>query len=77
MNDPLFISEILHPLLGKGCPDDVPRQVLHRFLFFRLDTVPAEDMKSGMPPCVSENTHRQLDKPLFLSDDKSLATVIR
>jgi hypothetical protein len=50
IDDRSFISEILHPFLGKGCPDDVPRQVLHGLLFFRLDAVPAEDMESSDRP---------------------------
>ena len=31
-------------------PDDVPRQILHRLIFFGQDAVSAEDMESGMPP---------------------------
>jgi hypothetical protein len=48
---------LLHSFLGKGCPDDVPRQVLHRFLFFLLDAVPTEDMESGMSPCLEQKDH--------------------
>jgi hypothetical protein len=51
IDDDPFISEILHPFRGEGCPDDLPRQALHRFVFFWPDAVPAEDMESGMPPC--------------------------
>jgi hypothetical protein len=36
IDDGSFISEILHPFLGKGYPD--------------LDAVPAEDIESGMSP---------------------------
>jgi hypothetical protein len=25
IDDPPFSSEILHPFLGEGCPDDIPR----------------------------------------------------
>jgi hypothetical protein len=57
------IREIVHYLLGEGCADDAPRQDLHRFLFFRLDAIPAEDMESGMPPCREQGIlHRGNDK---------------
>ena len=51
IDDGSLVGEILHPFLGEGCPDDVPSQILNRVVFLRLDTVPAEDMESGMPPC--------------------------
>ena len=67
IDDGSFISEILHPLLGKGCPrvpfrvDDVPRQIFNRFLFFQLDAIPAEDMESGMPPSGKHGDHFSRD----------------
>ena len=41
---------VQHSFLKEGRPDDLPRQVLHRFLMFRLDAVSAEDMEAGIPP---------------------------
>jgi len=59
INDRPLLIQVLHPLLGKGRPDDVAGQVLHGRIIVRRDAVAAEDpvsstgqaVEAGMPPC--------------------------
>jgi len=50
IDDGPFLVEVVHPLLGEGCPDDVTGEVLQCCFFFRKDAFTAEDMETGVAP---------------------------
>ena len=51
INDRPLLIQVLHSFLGKGRPDDVAGQVLHSRIISGRDTIAAEDVEAGMPPC--------------------------
>ena len=50
---------------GRRRPDDIAGQVLHRPIISGRDTIAAEDVEAGMPPC-REHGDRLLRDPSFV-----------
>ena len=59
-----LLLQIVHALLRERGPDDVAGQVLHGHIVAGKDTVAAEDVESGMPPCGEHGDHLLRDLSL-------------
>ena len=64
INDRSLLIHVLHPLLGEGRPDDIAGQVFYGGIVIRRNTVSAEDVKAGMPPCGEHGDHLLCNLPL-------------
>jgi hypothetical protein len=52
-----FIREASHSFLGKGGPDDISGEVLHRFIVARSNPGAAMDIEAGVRPGQDELDH--------------------
>jgi len=65
IDDCAFLFQITHAFLREGCPDDVTCQILHSGFIFRRNSVAAENIETGMPPCREHGNHLFRDLAFF------------
>jgi hypothetical protein len=56
-----FIGDVGHPLLGEGCPDNIPSQILHGLFVAGLNSGAAMNIEAGMTPRHDELDHFMCD----------------
>ena len=60
-----FMFHVAHALLRERRPNNVTRQIFHSAFIFRQDSVAAENIKAGVPPCREHPHHFFGDLPLL------------
>jgi len=52
-----FFRDVIHPLLGEGCPDNIPSWILHGLFVAGLNSGTAMNIEAGVPPRSDELDH--------------------
>jgi len=50
VDHPGFFRDVIHPLLGKGCPENMLSQILHGLFLACLNSQAAMNIEAGVPP---------------------------